>query len=582
MEDGLHGDASVRLLCLHPEDSPECGPWIAERWDRIVDLGIAAEQTHARWSKVFNCPIEPIPKFEIEDFAEVRQALGSRLGCVVDEHGLDWWELISIRFHEHIALVLRLQKLTEQLASNDEVFATRPGFHAEILNLLMGRTVHCIRKSGSALGRARRVIGAARNFNLPQLLQILGDKYDAGYRIRRVVTHQQPSSETAVVLLPVAQRNAARTAISYAVMVPDHKFLLVATRQSGWINGCPANVTCAKLAAYAPGKRSEREFRHLWTRWQQVESGLDCNREISMLRRLGVFSGVAKMLSDGLAIRDAWLRVFESEPVGSVFCTDDTNPYTHLPLLLARERGLPTIVCHHGALDGGYLVKKTHADAVLAKGRMEKDYLVNTCGLPAEKIEIGAPPLPPQRKAEKPNAKSSIIFFSEPYSLDGGRCGELYRELLPPLVELASRMNCEVVVKLHPMESVRERRKLVDACLSPQQRKNVRIVTGVLSEELVDRAWFAVTVQSTAAVDCTLRAIPVFLCTWLDYSYYGYLDQFIRFRAGVPLQSPEEIAEIPSVLKQFSAPSTRDLWQTISPERLKQLLVEPLRMATAV
>src|ERR1700674_1693638 len=116
MEDGLHGDASMRVLCLHPEDDPESGPWIHDRWDRIVDLGIAGEQTHSRWSTVFNCPIDPIPKFAIEDFAEVRQALCSRLGCVVDEQGLDWLELISIRFHEQIAFVLRLQKLVAQFA----------------------------------------------------------------------------------------------------------------------------------------------------------------------------------------------------------------------------------------------------------------------------------------------------------------------------------------------------------------------------------------------------------------------------------------------------------------------------------
>src|ERR1700688_1173518 len=112
----------MRVLLLHPEDDPQDGPWIHEEWDRIVDLGIAGEQTRARWSKVSNCLTEPIPRFEIEDFAEVRQALYSRLDRVVDEHGLDWWELISIRFHEQIALILRLQRLGAQFVSSDEVF----------------------------------------------------------------------------------------------------------------------------------------------------------------------------------------------------------------------------------------------------------------------------------------------------------------------------------------------------------------------------------------------------------------------------------------------------------------------------
>ena len=147
--------------------------------------------------------------------------------------------------------------------------------------------------------------------------------------------------------------------------------------------------------------------------------------------------------------------------------------------------------------------------------------------------------------------------------MDGGRCREFYRELLPPLADLASRMNLKLVVKLHPMESERERRKFVNAALLPRQLESVQIVGGTLSEELLDGTSFAVTVQSTAAVDCAIRGIPVFLCKWLDYSYYGYVDQFIRYRAGVPLHSPAEIAKIPDMLKNFPASPT-DFWQTIS------------------
>jgi hypothetical protein len=298
--------------------------------------------------------------------------------------------------------------------------------------------------------------------------------------------------------------------------------------------------------------------------------------------RAGVLSGIAKTLRDGLAIRDAWLGVFRQERVSAVLCTDDTNPYTHIPLLIARQRGLPTIACHHGALDGAHLVKRSHADLLLAKGRMEKDYLVNTCGLLQEKIEVGAPLLQNRINTEAQYPKSAIVFFSEPYALDGGRCREFYRELLPPLADLALRMNLDLVVKLHPMESARERREFLNAALPSTQQRNVRIVEGALSEELLDRASFAITVQSTAAVDCAIRGIPVFLCKWLDYSYFGYVDQFIRYRAGVPLRSPAEIAKIPDKLENFPAPVVNDFWQTISGEKLQRLFAGELKMAVAV
>jgi hypothetical protein len=571
----------MRVLLLHPEDDPENGPWGRERWDRVVDLGFAGEQTRARWRQKLDCAVERIPNFDIQDFAVVRRALSSGFGFVVDEHGLDWWDLISVRFHEQIALICRLEKLAPRLGRNDRIFVTRPGLHVSALSVLLNRRIDCFRQRISYFERTRRVVETARKFNLAQLVEIAGDKYDAGYRLRRFAAHGQTKSESAVVLLPVAQGNAARTAAAYAAMLPDQKFLLVATRQSGFITEHPSNISVAKLASYASGKRSAGEFQDLLTRWRQIEAGAVRNSEISLLKSAGAFSGIEKTLRNGLAIRDAWLSVFDREQVSAVLCTDDTNPYTHIPLLIAQKRGLPTIACHHGALDGGYLVKRGHTGVVLAKGRMENDYLVNTCGLPEERIEIGAPALP-RMNAKRKAAKRSIIFFSEPYALAGGRCGEFYRELLPPLADLASRMKLELVVKLHPMESVSERQEFINRGLPLTQQKKVRVVDGVLSEELLNSASFGVTLRSTAAVDCAIRGIPVFLCAWLDDSYCGYVDQFVSFRVGVRLNSPSEVASIPEILENFSPAYIRDLWDTISPNRLRELLAAPLKMAAAV
>jgi hypothetical protein len=573
----------MKILCLHPGDDPESGSWSDERWDRVVDLGVAGEETRECWSRQFGCRVEASPKLRISDLAIVRRALSSGFGCVVDEHGLDWWELISIRFHEQIALILRLKKLAAQLSTNDQLVVTRPGFHATVLSLLLESRVRCFREGTSYFARARRLLQTARNLSCAELLQIVGDKYDAGYRVRRWLSHSEPRLEDAVVLLPVAQGNAARTALSYTALLPNRKFLLISTRPSGSVAETPSNVAAATLASYAgstPGQDHGAELLRLLKSWSRLE--WQATSEIALLEYTGAFSGITKMLRDGVAIRDAWLNVFERERVSAVLCTDDTNPYTHLPLLIARQRGLPTIACHHGALDGGHLVKRSHADVTLAKGRMEKDYLVNTCGLPEKKIEVGAPALRQRRDTKVQHSKSSIVFFSEPYALGGGRCRDFYRELLPPFVDLASEMNLKLLVKLHPMESERERRKIVNACLSFTQKKNVKIVTGALSHELLDSASFAVTIQSTAAVDCVIHGIPVFLCRWLDFSYFGYVDQLVRYKAGVPLHSRAEIANIPEVLKNFQSPTLDNFWQRISPEKLEQLLEKPLKMAVAL
>jgi hypothetical protein len=548
----------------------------------VIDLGAAGPSTYERWGKSLGCPVAPLQKLELENFGEIRQALSAGLGRIVDAHGLDWWELISIRFHEQLERILRLRKLVAEINPDDEIFVSRSGFHSQTIQFLLGRKVHSLLPGDSLPRRLRRAADFAQKLRFHQQLQILGDKYDAGYRIRRLVAGRRQASARQVVLLPTAYVSVSRTLLSYATTVPELDFLLVTTRQSGWIGIPPENVTVARLASYAPGKYRAQEYKHLRECWRELLPDLDRNHDLLILKQLHAFDGVPSLLGEGLAIRDAWLQVFAAEPVSSVLCADDSNPYTHLPLWIAHQRGLPAISCHHGALDGRYLFKRSHADLVLAKGRMEKDYLVNTCGVPEEKVEIAAPPGSEVPQLDPERRRNLIVFFSEPFENSGGRCNEFYGEVLPRLADLAALNHCELVVKLHPQESLRERRSLVTAALSPRQRTVTRVVDGPLTEELLRDTWFALTLISTTAVDCTLRGIPVFLCAWLDFSSYGYMRQFIKFGAGTRLGSADKIHRIPHLLTDLSPGNTRDLWQSMGSEPLKQLLCGPLKLAAAV
>ena len=213
---------------------------------------------------------------------------------------------------------------------------------------------------------------------------------------------------------------------------------------------------------------------------------------------------------------------------------------------------------------------------------MEWDYLVRTCGVERERIEIAAPPYKTSVAARSAQHRSVVIFFSEPYEVAGGRAVEYYREVLPKLADLAAKSNRELVVKLHPQESLRERRHLVSAVLSPTQRRVTRLVEGPLQEQLIASAWCGVTVLSTAAVDCTLQRIPVFLCAWLDHSNYGYVEQFVKFGVGVRLGSADEITDIPRRVERFAANDGRGLWEPATPARLEQILSgRPVQAETA-
>lgn len=163
------------------------------------------------------------------------------------------------------------------------------------------------------------------------------------------------------------------------------------------------------------------------------------------------------------------------------------------------------------------------------------------------------------------------MFFSEDYEVSGGRVEEYYREVLPRLVELAENLNKRVILKLHPAESMNDRRRMVNRVLSREQRDRLEIVSGALTDDFMQSIWFAVTVISTTAVECALRGIPVFACVWLENWPYKYAEHFCRFRIAAPLREANQILSIPMLLRNYSFCDENELWEE-APERLQQLL----------
>jgi hypothetical protein len=296
--------------------------------------------------------------------------------------------------------------------------------------------------------------------------------------------------------------------------------------------------------------------------------------ELELLGRLGVLESFTTWFRNGLAVRDAWRNVFAREPVTAVLCGDDSNWYTRLPVLLARARGLPTVDFHHGAFDGRFLMKDLSSDVYLAKSEMERDYLVRVCHLAGDRVAVGAPLSKARTSADTAAPEhTDITFFSEPYENAGGRSEEVYRELLPRLCHVAQKNGRTVVVKLHPFENGGERSSLLDGILDAEQRALVSVACGPLTEELLARTWFGITVQSTAVADCAERGVPCFVCAWMADSPYGYIEQYVRFGIGLLLRSAREITGIPAMLSELGrvAPN-RELGQSIAPATLSGLL----------
>ena len=570
----------MRVLLVHPEDGLLNGPWAREGWDRLIDLGFTGEQVRRTVAAQLGCAVDALHSLSqgLELLRRVRDLLGWGRGRLLDQYQLDWWELTSIMLHQQLERAILIHKLAQTVDAGDEIWLTRPGFEANAVASALGRAVKTYALDARYDRKnARHYLRLARKFSPSELLGIFWDKNDPGYQIRGRLSPTPKPFPHPVVLLPTAYVNASRTALEYARCLPDVHFVLVATRRSGWIEQRPANVAMRWLRSYASIASAPRqaEGNDLDSRWRALREELLAIPEFRMLNDAGSFDSFSDRIRVGLEVRDAWRNVLAVEPVESVICADDSNPNTQLPVLLARNAGLPSVVCHHGALDGRYTFKRPQADRILAKGRMEEDYLVRVCKVPHEQVELGAGALPNlQNETRAGEFRPWIVVFSELYEAGGGRAADFYLDMLPPLAKLAAATGRELIVKLHPAESVSERKRLIHSALGASHSRLVQVRSGPLTPDLLHNAWFGVTVLSTVALECALRGIPCFLCKWLEAWPYAYVDQFARFEIGIPLSGPAELARIPEMLEHHKPrPSVRaDCWTPVASERLRQLL----------
>ena len=573
----------MKILLVHPDDSVEAGAWAGTRWDLAVDLGWSGHPAYSRQTERLGFRVRSIYHGLDHEHhhRRMREILAFGLDQLVDSESVDWWDVFSAYPYHQLEQLLLLSALVEQIPADAEVFATRPHFALRALSLLLNREITSFsteRQSGFRV-RTRRYLKAAFALRPSQLSEIAFDKWDANYRLRRHFVRAPKITSTPAILLPSAYANVSRTQLAYARMLPRRRFLLVVTRRNGRVPGIPSNVEVRSIASYAPRSLPAIAEEHtLLARWQDLQNNLfETDRVLRLARTLHVFDGFAKFLKHGLRVRDAWHEVLVREPITTVLSADEYNPYTRLPILLARSRKLRTVFCDHGALNMSVGIRRPCSDTYVVKSDMARDYSVGWCGLPESKVVVGSSSEahnllpPPSERTER----DWIVFYSEPYELSSGRTQTFYSELLPELCLLARQTNRKVIVKLHPFESFRMRRALVHRALSAEQRSLVEIREGPMTPDLFERAWFSLTVESSVAVESTANGVPCFLCSWFDASWYDYSKQYAKYSAGYRLDSPQRIREIPQLLKEIeiTEATLRGLRTPISPERLESVLL---------
>jgi hypothetical protein len=570
----------MRVLLLHPDDVPVRGECTRSSWDLIVDLGFAGASLYKEWSKQTGSRVITLHQFESrESYRWVKRGLVAGQGKLLDRMGLDWWEILApCGYQEQHALYLFEQLRRELGPGPVELIATRAHSHVQLLSLVTGWPVRVLTTASNRPSFISRVVAAAQDLRPSQIIEIAFDKWDTVYNLRRRATkHRRVRLKEPVVLLPTAYSNVTRTVLAYAAQLRNRRFLLATTRRSGETRDLPANVVSVPLSAYAEDSTDTvSESTELLKAWSALQTELGKSDELRQRIQAGVWNYISSQLEIGLRLRDMWCILMSSEPVTGVLCGDDLNYHTRLPLILAKSMGRRAIYCSHGALDGGLLFKKSYADLHLVKGEMERDYMLQVSDIKPERVEIAAPAEACRDIGTAilgHSAPSEIVFFSQPYEVVRGRGGEIYREILRPLVAVAQELNRNIIVKLHPFESVRGRTRLLRSFLSADEFERVEVSRAPASE-ILPRTLVGIGLDSSVAVECAQREIPYFMCSWLDFNGFGYMRQFARFGVGRLLNTPDEILSIPQRLADFVPDRSRirRFWQPTDEQRLDQLL----------
>jgi hypothetical protein len=569
----------MKVLLLHPGDALR-QRYLTREWDLIVDLGRAPSSTYKRWRQQAECPVTSLYDLaeEIQDLYCIKRLLQLGTGAMVDRWGIDWWELLSLEIQSDLHQLILVKRLSQELGAGCECYATR----FSPLAAALGATV-LSRGLEAGLHRIQHYHEILSRLDVAQITQVLADKLDGKHSLRQHFVRGRGNSGSPVVLLPSAYINASRTAVAYAALLPHRRFLLVINRTSAKPSSLPANVGLASLSCYC-GTPDRAEMKSLLDSWHTLRRQLtDCSEEFRLAEAAGTLERIPKLLDWGMVLRDAWIRVFEGENVVACLSADDSNAPSSIPVLLARSRGLPALACHHGALNYHMALKTNHADSYLVKSEMEKDYLRRVARVPAQKIVMGGAKRADSYRSELLRRSDApwMVFFTEPYQAFSWRVDEIYADLLPRLRALAQGCGLKLVLKLHPFESMRERRRTVQRHLGAKACE-IGIISGPASPELWRNTRFAVTVQSSVALECAALGIPVFLLSWLRDHYSGYVRQYARFGIGHIVDSPEQIANIPRLLATCNPRSDRNAsGATLDSEEFERLLLgrHPLGMA---
>ena len=137
----------MKVLLLHSEDGLPLA--FEHTWDLIVDLGRAPVSTYEQWSREAGCRVISLYDFaeEIEDLRGVKSLLQFGMGQVVDQFGIDWWDVSSLLIVDDLLRFILVGRLAKEIRMECDLYVSRPSPFSETLRRRTRGTL-CILEKG--------------------------------------------------------------------------------------------------------------------------------------------------------------------------------------------------------------------------------------------------------------------------------------------------------------------------------------------------------------------------------------------------------------------------------------------------
>lgn len=247
-----------------------------------------------------------------------------------------------------------------------------------------------------------------------------------------------------------------------------------------------------------------------------------------------------RMLAQGLfatALFDNWAE--RAQPAALVVGNPVFEGYA---LHAARKQSIPTVLLQHGILGDFCQFVDPPADHYIVRGWFWREFLSSSAAAKAKILNPAQPAVTPLADSAD---RRTILFLTAPYSMQEFWPSADLDDILRTLLQAAFEANAELIVRVHPLESLGAyEAKVRELSSISATLARVTFSQGASLDPILERSAVAVTFASTAFLDCLRHRVPVVSFRWHDFSFRRQLEERGVFHFA------ESLAELRQVVQR--------------------------------